>query len=363
MKVLALNSSPRGDGESKTELMLTHLIKGMKEAGAEVESIQLRHKKIRNCIGCYTCWTKTPGLCLHKDDMTQELFPKWLAADLVVYATPLYHFTINAALKAFIERTLPVLQPFFEEHDGHSYHPLRHKTPAVTLLSVAGFPDDAVFEQLSSWAQFIFRKTLVSEIYRAGAELLTVPFFVEKSKQILEATEEAGCQLVSSGSVSPETMAIIRQPILEDKAAWRLMGNLMWKTCIAEGITPKEFGERGLAPRPDSIETFMLIMSMGFNPKGTGDTKAVMQFDFTGDVEGSCHFKIEEGKIEAVLGGSDSPDLVIMTPFALWLDIMAGRADGQQAFMEQKYRITGNISLLMKMRDFFRKEEHADRLS
>jgi FMN-dependent NADH-azoreductase len=53
--------------------------------------------------------------------------------DLVVYATPLYHFTVNAALKVYIERTLPVLQPFFEEREGHTQHPLRAKTPAVVM--------------------------------------------------------------------------------------------------------------------------------------------------------------------------------------------------------------------------------------
>ena len=84
MKILAINSSPRSGGRSKTELMLNHLVEGMQEAGADVEVVNLREKNIKNCIGCFTCWTKTPGKCLHKDDMTNELFPKWLEADLEV---------------------------------------------------------------------------------------------------------------------------------------------------------------------------------------------------------------------------------------------------------------------------------------
>jgi len=87
MKILSINSSPRTGGQSKTELMLNHLVEGMQEAGAEVEVVNLREKKIKNCIGCFTCWTKTPGKCLQKDDMTNEIFPKLLASDLVVYAT------------------------------------------------------------------------------------------------------------------------------------------------------------------------------------------------------------------------------------------------------------------------------------
>ena len=41
MKVLALNSSPRGGGQSKTEIMLKSLVEGMVEAGAEVEVVDL----------------------------------------------------------------------------------------------------------------------------------------------------------------------------------------------------------------------------------------------------------------------------------------------------------------------------------
>jgi len=95
MKVLALNSSPRTGRDSKTELMLNALVEGMREAGAEVEVVNLREKTIKNCIGCFTCWTKTPGICVHKDDMTKELFTKWLESDLAVYATPLYHYTVT----------------------------------------------------------------------------------------------------------------------------------------------------------------------------------------------------------------------------------------------------------------------------
>ena len=85
------------------------------------------------------------------------------------------------------------------------------------------------------------------------------------------------------------------------------MGNLLWKTCIAEGLTPREFAEKGLAPRPDSIETFMAIMPMGFNPQAADDIKAVIEFDFSGDVEGSCHFKIGDNKIAALPGAAENP--------------------------------------------------------
>ena len=362
MKILALNSSPRGDDQSKTALMLNALLKGMREAGAEVEMAELRKKTIRNCSGCFTCWTKTPGVCIHKDDMTSELFPKWLEADLVVYASPLYHFTINAELKTFIERTLPVLQPFFLHGDGKTQHPLRHKHPKVCFLSVAGFPEGSVFDQLSSWVNFIYGNRngsagpLVAEIYRPMAEALDLPFFREKTAEILEATRAAGKEIVESLRVAPETMERITQPLADDPGRFLKMADLMWKTCIAEAVTPKEFGERDLMPRPDSIETFMMIMPMGFNPERAGETEAAIQFNFSGDVEGPCYLVIKDGRCEPSEGSADSPDLTIDAPFEVWMDIMTGKTDGQQMFMARKYRVTGDLSLLMRMGELFGKK-------
>jgi multimeric flavodoxin WrbA len=356
MKILALNSSPRGEGQSKTELLLNHLVQGMREAGAEVEVIDLRKKTIRYCAGCFTCWTKTPGLCIHQDDMTRELFPKWLASDLVVYASPLYHYTINAAMKAFIERTLPVLQPFFEQDEGKTHHPLRQKTPKAVFLSVAGFPELAVFDQLSSWVRFVFgrNENLVAEIYRPAAESL--PHLGEKAQEIFSAVQQAGREIVEQLRVSPETMSRIIPDTEENKEGFASIGNIYWKTCIAEGVTPKEFAERGIMPRPDSIETFLTVMSMGFNPEAALDLKAFMQFNFSGEVEGPCYFKIENGGIFTGKGAAENPDVIIESPFELWMDILTGKADGQQMFMEQKYTVTGDLSLMLKMGQLFGKK-------
>lgn len=64
MKILAINYSPRVGGQSKTELMLDHLVEGMRDAGAAIDVVNLREKNIKSCIGCFTCWTKTPASLL-----------------------------------------------------------------------------------------------------------------------------------------------------------------------------------------------------------------------------------------------------------------------------------------------------------
>ena len=356
MKILALNSSPRGEGESRTELMLEHLVRGMQEAGAKVEIVHLRNKTVKNCIGCYTCWTKTPGVCVHNDDMRNELFPKWLESDLVVYATPLYYYTVNATMKAFIERLLPVLQPFIELKEGKATHPLRHQPPKAVLLSVAGLPEKDIFDQLSSWANFMYGRhgSLVAEIYRPASGMMFQTAFEEKCNEVFEATADAGRELVESMKISPETLARIKQP-LTDSEAYAQIANLMWKTCMEKGITPKEMRNKGIIARPDSVEAFMKITELGFSPKEAGDTKAVICFKFSGEVEGACHFRIEERTIAARSGTVEKPDLTIEAPFQVWMDIMTGEVDGQQMFLEQKYRAEGDLSLLIRMKELFGK--------
>ncbi len=359
MKILALNSSPRGDGESKTELMLNSLVEGMRAAGAEVEVVDLRNKTIKNCAGCFSCWTKRPGTCIQKDDMTRELFPKWLASDLVVYASPLYHFSVNAAMKAFIERTLPVLEPFFLRHNGQTYHPLRAKTPKIVILSVAGFPEDSAFDPLSHWVNFIFggnhpdEHPLVAEIYRPMAEALTIPYYKEKAAGILDATRQAGREIATSMTVSKETMARVKQPMVEDPATFLQLGNLMWRTCIAEGVTPREFGQKGLIPRPDSIDSYIGLMKLGFNPNGADGLHAKIQFNFTGDNQGACFLEIVAGTLNAQPGTVDRPDLTVNSPFDIWMDILTGKAEGQQMFLDQKYTVEGDLALLMQMEQLF----------
>jgi len=348
MKILSINSSPRTGGESKTELMLNHLVEGMQEAGAEVEVVNLREKKIKYCIGCFTCWTKTPGKCIHKDDMTKELFPKWLKSDLVVYATPLYHYTVNAEMKAFIERTLPVLEPFFEQHDNRTVHPQRQTPPDAVVLSVAGFLEMSVFDQLSNYVQILFGRNmrLLAEIYRPAAEMLSR--IEDKKEEVFEATIQAGRELVTSRQVSTETLNQIQQPIL-DFQTFAQMGNLFWKTCIAEGVTPKEFRAKNMIPRPDSIESFMLVFPFGLNSEAVGERKINLQFNFSGEVTGSCYFIIEKGNVSPKEGSKENSDITIETPFEIWMDIITGKADGQQIFMEQKYTVTGDLSLMNQL--------------
>lgn len=352
MKVMALNSSPRIKGQSKTEIMLSALVEGMEDAGAEVEVVHLRTKNIRNCVGCYTCWTKTPGRCIHRDDMSKELLGKFVASDIAVFATPLYHFTMNAAMKAFIERTLPVLEPFLKTSGEVTYHPLRTRHPAVVVLSVAGFPEMSVFDQLSRHLRFMYQNGLIAEIYRPAAEAMVLGPYRKVRDDVLDATRDAGREIVTAMRVSDSTLERITQPI-GDKAVMARAANIFWRACIRERMTPEEMRAKGMVPRPETIEDFVLVMKLAFRPEKAGNTDATIRFEFSGEVSGTCAFRISSAGLDDSLPPDSRADLVIWTPFDIWMDVITRKADGQSLFMEGAYKAEGDLDLLVRMGELF----------
>lgn len=101
-KVLILSGSPRKGGNS--DLLCDEFMCGAQEAGHDVEKIRVSEKKIAPCSACYYC-RRSGGECAHKDDMTQIL-QKMIDADVIVLSSPVYFYSINAQLKAVIDRTV-----------------------------------------------------------------------------------------------------------------------------------------------------------------------------------------------------------------------------------------------------------------
>lgn len=101
-KVLILSGSPRKGGNS--DLLCDEFMRGAKEVGHCVSKINLSDKNIGYCRACYYC-KKSGGECVIKDDMA-EILSAMIAADVIVLASPVYFYSIDAQLKAVIDRTV-----------------------------------------------------------------------------------------------------------------------------------------------------------------------------------------------------------------------------------------------------------------
>ena len=101
-KVLILSGSPRKGGNS--DILCDEFARGAQEAGNEVEKIRVASKKIHPCSACYYC-RDHGGACVHKDDMA-AIQQKMIDADVLVLASQVYFYSIDAQLKAVIDRTV-----------------------------------------------------------------------------------------------------------------------------------------------------------------------------------------------------------------------------------------------------------------
>ena len=100
-KILVISASPRKGGNS--DLLCDQFISGATEAGHPIEKMSLRDKTVNYCTACDAC-QGNGGRCVHKDDMA-EILDKMINADVLVMATPVYFYSMNAQMKTLIDRT------------------------------------------------------------------------------------------------------------------------------------------------------------------------------------------------------------------------------------------------------------------
>ena len=131
--------SPRKKGN--TELLYYELVKGLKEAGAEVDEVILRDKNVEPCKEIYTC--KKTGRCSLKDDFN-EIYDKLAECDKLILTTPIFFYAPPAQVKALIDRC----QSFFERKYAlkdpvvPKGEPKRH----MYLVAVGGTKGKQLFE-------------------------------------------------------------------------------------------------------------------------------------------------------------------------------------------------------------------------
>lgn len=101
--VLIISSSPRKGGNSET--LAAAFAKGALEAGSKVETVYLREKQYGFCKGCFACLKL--GHCVIKDDAV-EVAAKMHDADVLVFVTPVYYYSVSGQLKTMLDRANPL---------------------------------------------------------------------------------------------------------------------------------------------------------------------------------------------------------------------------------------------------------------
>ena len=218
MRITVFNGSPHAE-KGNTHLIVEAFLAGAEEAGAQVENIFLAQKDIRHCIGCSSCWLKTPGRCVLQDDMG-ELLERYVKSDVVGFATPIYSYTVTGFMKDFLDRLIPLLDPHFEKDErGICRHLKRlERYPKYVVISNCGFPEKNTFQALSLLFKRIARSMhteVIAEIYKSGGEFLQRSSLI--AKPLRSMAKEAGREVVKRGRLSRKTRLALEKSVISDE--------------------------------------------------------------------------------------------------------------------------------------------------
>lgn len=195
MKILALNASPRRD-TGTTDILLNHFLNA---TNATITKHYITDLDIKGCKGCFNCWTKTPGKCIHDDDVDM-IIQEYATTDLLILATPIYNGKVTHYLQKLMERFLPTALPYQIKHGDQTRHPPRTqiKPPKTVLIATAGFPDHQAFNNAKQLYPNCTYITL------PAAQNLQTPALRETLQPFLDAVTLAAKQLTTTGKIDPQ---------------------------------------------------------------------------------------------------------------------------------------------------------------
>ena len=217
MKVLVINGSPKG--ERSNTMWLTHaFVDGFPDT-AEVKYITLREKDIHPCMGCFSCWTKTPGQCAVKDDM-QEIYQDILEADIIIESFPLYFAGMPSRMRMMTERCL-LFTKRYEGSPEDTFHSILEmeehslKDKKLVVISSCGYVSmDTMFEGLLKEYELICGEGNFTSILCAQGELLQAGSRTRQVVNYLEEVKQAGQEYYANGQISEErSQSLMKQMV------------------------------------------------------------------------------------------------------------------------------------------------------
>lgn len=148
----------------------------------QIKVIDLSALKIHNCVGCFGCWTKTPGRCVIRDDAV-TVYPLIAQSDHVIYVSRIKYGGYDTVMKTMLERAIPVQQAFIHLVDGECHHVQRSVAPKRAVI--VGYGADSPEEQA------LFRRLVERNARNMNFEDFQVLFSSEEELESLVRKEAA----------------------------------------------------------------------------------------------------------------------------------------------------------------------------
>jgi multimeric flavodoxin WrbA len=229
MRIVAINASHRGE-KGFTQFLLDKMAKGATREGASFETVVLARHSINRCINCEVCHTEQSYLkCTYEDkDDVARIFEKMRQADLIIFATPIYIFTMSGLLKVFLDRIHGTADAgkLQLSKSGLFFHHIDRELcskPFALLTCCDNVEDETsrnVISYFKTYARFM-DAPMVGTLIRKTGKLVGHGKSPEKEKQypkiynVYEAFEQAGRELATLGKICPRTQKKANQQIID----------------------------------------------------------------------------------------------------------------------------------------------------
>lgn len=118
------------------------ILEAYESAGFWVIVHRMEEIKIAHCIGCFGCWVKTPGECIHKDE-GRQIARDIINSHTVVLLSPVVFGGYSAALKHMVDRFIPLIHPNLMMRYGEIHHRPRYTSyPRMVGIGLQQEHDD-----------------------------------------------------------------------------------------------------------------------------------------------------------------------------------------------------------------------------
>ncbi len=348
MKIFVINGSPRGTAGNTyrlTAAFLEGIRQGLSGSGEEVavKETQTARADVRPCLGCFSCWKKTPGKCCILDDM-QEVIENILWADVILWSFPLYYFTVPGGLKNLIDRQLPMVLPFMSEREGQTGnggHPSRYDMSGkrTVVISTCGFyTAQGNYDGVKSLFDHLCGKGQYEAIFCGQGELFRVPALSQRTGEYLGYVETAGEEYVKGG--------------IGEKTREKL-SELLYSREVFEGWADASWGvDRESGEKEPKALIFTRQMAMLYRKENYPGKDLVLEMHYT-DLDECYQIVLGKDGSKVLTDGSAATTTRIETPYSVWLSIAAGEIRGDEALAKRLYKVKGDFSLMMNWDAYF----------
>lgn len=115
----------------------------------------LSKTRINNCVGCWSCWWKTPGQCIYKD--LEDFYRGYVNADKAIFYAKLNEGFISSKMKSLFDRMIPLFLPYTSFRDGGTFHTPRYpKYPNVEFYYDYDFKDEESYRLFYDYVYKVF---------------------------------------------------------------------------------------------------------------------------------------------------------------------------------------------------------------